>query len=1303
MSSFRRRPVRAAFLAVLLVLVSLPGRSAITGTVIGSDGRALAGARVTAFALETAAEQRARWVSPDPVRKPLVSVVSDSSGSFAIDPKVSVADLRIEVAGQPPVSVRAAANEDAGVLQVPAQPLVRAVVTANGKPLPGATVIIRSGVTDSVATTDVHGQYWLPDPKRFPSRLLVLHPGYAPVEREVDTITLRTADVALSSGVTLTGQVVAPDGKTPVANAIIQIDDLTLATTNADGTFSIDHAPAGGRRIVARAGNRIAARLVGTEKRFLLRLASEATIAGSVRDLGSGMPIAGAQVTAAAPRFDGPDAGAWTITDAKGNYVIAGLAGGEYELTAVHPGYATPRLIVNAPAGTAAKRALYTSALARIAGSVVSDGSRGIAGAAVSVRRVGGDMVMTPAWIRGPERVISGPAGRFLVRTAEDGSILLDARKAGLPAAHSGILRVAPGARTAGILITIPRGVALTGRVMTHDKKPVAGAAIAAAEAGAGGAHDAEDIVRTKADGAFSMRLKEGTYDLVVTAPGYAPRTLRAEVSAATAPLEVTLEPGVEVSGRVARDGEPVDGVDIFTVSGADVPPVRTGADGRFRISDLAPGEVMLAFKKPADFIQVTRRVTAPANDVDVNVPKGGRISGRVLDKATQEPVKNFDAGVSRGGAALMVTPAMRAFATDDGTFAIDNVAAGSHTLAVNAPGYVMARVPNLNVESGKSVDDVEVALDRGVKVTGRVTGPDGATAGGVLVRVDPAASTHGAAVNDPFTLTDPDGEYVLDGLDPGPTTLAFSRDGLLTVRKSVTLSGSSAEVDAQLGAGSSIAGLVVLDSGAPVASAEVRAWSAAEPAGKSALTDESGVFSIADVAPGHYEISAAKGGFGSAALRDVEIPAAGMLRIQMKSGGVIEGHLRGLTPAELQSATVQASATDGGNASALADEAGRYRIDGAPAGTVRVSASVRMPAGSVRNAPAKSVQLDPGGTANVDLEFAADIVVSGRVTRSGTPLPGVAVAFAPASPAQRYARTVADGNGRYEITGIDDGSYTVTVFDTERGSSSKTLTVDGSSTFDIDLKGVKVSGLVSDASTGAALAEAFVELRRTNAGASDVRSTLSDAKGGFSFDDVASGSFEARVRKAGYGAATIGVPVSESGLPPLEVKLVPSSGLALRLIDGRDARPLNGWYHAESGSGESFDGPVGATAEPAPIALAAGTYRLTVGAPGYAPQTLTIAAPGERTVGLTPGGTIVVSSSSETSAFVRITDAAGQPVRLGPGAAGGMFRVDPAPGQTRIANVAAGSYILQLIAAGNVLRSAPVTVREGETVPAQL
>jgi hypothetical protein len=99
----------------------------------------------------------------------------------------------------------------------------------------------------------------------------------------------------------------------------------------------------------------------------------------------------------------------------------------------------------------------------------------------------------------------------------------------------------------------------------------------------------------------------------------------------------------------------------------------------------------------------------------------------------------------------------------------------------------------------------------------------------------------------------------------------------------------------------------------------------------------------------------------------------------------------------------------------------------------------------------------------------------------------------------------------------------------------------------------------------------------------------------------------------------------------------------------------------------------------------------------------LTVTAPGEQTVALTPGGTIVVSSSSDTFAFVRVVDAAGLPLRFGPGTAAELFRVDPAPGQTRIANIPAGTYTLQLLAGGNVLRSASVTVREGESVPVKL
>jgi len=1278
-----------------LSLFSASAFGAISGTVVRDDGQAAAGARVAAFALESSEQQRARWLSAEPVRKALATAVVDAEGNFVIDPKATVVDLRFEVAGQPAVGVRAAANEDVGVVRIAAQPMTRGTVTANGKPLAGATVIILFAGAESIATTDAGGHYALPDPRRLSSRVLVLHPRYAPVARELGPLMSQSADVAMSAGTVLTGRVVAD---APVANAIIEVGNLPLATSGADGTFSIEHVPAGARKIVGRAGDRIAARQLGNERNLVLRLSNAVTVAGSVRDVQSGAAVAGVEVTAAPPHFGDTAHGVWVITDAKGNYAIHGLAGGETELTAIHPAYGTPRITLNLSPGRSARKVLYVSPLARITGAVIDERSRPIAGVSVTARAMGsGDALWTPGLLRTVRAGITGPNGRFLLRTDDVDDIQIDATKAGLPPAHSATLHVAAGARLAGVTITMPQGVMLRGRVTGNEAKPLSGARVSVAN----------DVVRTKDDGTFAMRVLEGTYDVSVAAAGYAPRSVRAQVSADSRPVEIALEPGVSVSGRVSRGGEPVEGVNVYTVSGAAGEPVQTGSDGSFRIDDLARGEIRLAFKKPADFIQITRAVTAPASGVNVELPPGSRVSGRVIDKATGQPVKAFDAGlsISRPGAAIMlVAPVMRSFTSDDGTFAIDGVPAATHTLAVSAPGYVMARVPNVTVENGKNVDGIEVALDAGVRVHGHVTGTDGAPLGGVLVRVDPALATHGAAMNDPYALTDPDGEYVLENLEQGNTTLAFSRTGLLTVRKNVTLSGTFAQVDAQLSSGVSITGVVLLEGGAAVANAQVQARSAADAgAVRATQTDDSGAFAIATVAPGHYEISATKPGYSEATLRDVDIPAPAALRLVMKGGGTITGRLIGLTPAELRGAAVQMSSGDGGSATASPDESGRYRIDGAPAGTVRLSARSGQLTASSRTARTASAQVESGATVTVDFDFTADIVIRGRVTRNGLPQPDAVVSFLSPTATQRTARATADANGRYEISGIDEGTYNVTVLDRTNVPYSTTYVVRGSSTFDIAIEGAAVSGHVTDSSTGSAIAGASVELRPAENAGPGLRSALSDSAGGFSFDQVPAGSYEARVQKPAYGAAAVPVTVGENGAPPIEVKLTPSSGLRLRVVDARDQRPLSAWVHAQSGNGEGYDATAAANTEPATIALAAGSYRLTAGASGYAPISLTVTVPGEQTVALTPGGTIVVSSSSNTFAFVRLIDAAGLPLRFGPGTSADLFRVDPAPGQTRIANVPAGAYTLQLLSGSDMLRSVTVTVREGESVAAKL
>jgi len=1123
----------------------------------------------------------------------------------------------------------------------------------------------------ATAQTDAKGNFSI-DPKAPVVDLRIESPGRAPLmERAAaneDAGVFQLGLVALKQGTIVAG------GK-PLAGAVVIIGD-SITVTDTTGHYQLPDPKRTTTYITVRHADyatvtRTVAPFLSTNTTIALtRRAPQpvtpnnvkaASITGTLRDQRN-QPIPGAEIAAKTPRVSITAASA--ITDARGNYTIAGVPPGSYELTAIHPEYAIPVLAVDVAAGASIRRALYATPLTRISGSIVDEDRRGIAGARITAR--------------GARQMVSAPDGRYLVRTEHEGELRVDAAKKGLPEAHSETLRVAAGDRKSNVTITIPRGVALTGRVIDGAAKPIAGAAITTTDLRAvlnSLDASADDPVRSAADGTFTLRLAAGTYDLRVAASGYAPKLLRAhEVSANAPPLEVELEPGVEVRGRVTRGGEPVEGVTVFITSGDIAPPVQTASDGAFRIPDLAPGELMLAFRKPDDFIQLTRPVVAPAHDVDVELPAGGRVAGRVIEKATQQPVKTFAAGV----AAKMRQPLMQSFTAEDGAFAIDNVPAGAQTLVVTAPGFTPARVANINVESGKGADNVEVALESGVRVSGRVTGPNDAPVAGASVRVEPKPG----AISDAATLTGPDGAYVLENVETGEATLAFSRRGLLPLRKNVTLSEPSAEVDAKLGGGASIGGVVVDSAGAAVADAEVRVLSAADPEmSRVASTDGGGAFTLEGVAPGHYEVRASKRGFADAVQRDVDVTASSTLRLILGGGAAIAGRVSGLSASELRTAVIQAASSEA-TATAAVDAGGSYRIEGAPSGTVRVSA--RTGQNSIRNSPVKSVQVEPGQTVTVDFDFAGDITVRGRVTRSGTAVPGASVSFLPRTTGNRAARTSADSRGNYEITGIDEGSYTVAV-----ETYATSLDVRGSSTFDIDIHGATLTGRVVDSATGSAIANAAIELRPTNT--PRIRTTASDANGAFSFDDLASGAYQASAQKSSYGSSVVAVDVDGGDPAPIEVKLTPSSGLTLKVVDARDRRPLNARYHAVS-SGGVFDGIIGSERIP----LAAGSYRVTVSAIGYASSTINATAPGERLVALTPGGTIVVSSTSDAFVRARLVDPFGEVYRL--------LSIDPAPGQTRIANVAAGNYVLQIVDDENrVVRATPVTVGEGEIVSARL
>ena len=273
---------------------------------------------------------------------------------------------------------------------------------------------------------------------------------------------------------------------------------------------------------------------------------------------------------------------------------------------------------------------------------------------------------------------------------------------------------------------------------------------------------------------------------------------------------------------------------------------------------------------KQEDFVQQSKTVNAPAKDITIDLPAGGRIVGHVVDKTSHQPLTSFTAGVSMsrsgGGMMMSMPPMMRSFTTDDGSFALDNVPAGTMQVVANAAGYTTGRVPSVVVEEGKTTSDIEVALDTGVKLTGRVTGPDGAPLSGVVVRPDNGNNMFRMFMGETSTTTDTNGEYTLDSLEPGEKTFSFNRSGYLALTKTTQLNSKETRLDVQLSSGIRISGVVTTEAGAPVPDASVRAMSAANGGfGRSTRSDSSGGFLFEGVAPGHYSFTASKEGFADA------------------------------------------------------------------------------------------------------------------------------------------------------------------------------------------------------------------------------------------------------------------------------------------------------------------------------------------------------------------------------------------------------------------------------------------------------